>query len=301
MVLPTSQEFKAAALDMMFAQQAWAKEYFQLSSLPIKLVLTDRNHNFYGMASVKRDKQERFETFQIKLSTHYALRYEIKAYSEYASLNASPVIGGFQTNDWRLWLETLIAHEMAHVIQFALKMAAFDARAYGEDHPLVSGWNKATPLFGSYGPYEAHHGDFFQGIYSAFRIKFINGQLTPERFTNPRGNFLIPDDFEERMAAMPRSGLEGIRFENNGRTLEVVGRNPNRTRLFGYQVKDPQGNFLRCKLSLIAYRSKEAMNKINSDPQLSREYRDHVLAMQSKARANAKSSLVKQGAAKRKG
>jgi hypothetical protein len=286
---------------MMFQQQAWAKEFFQLSSLPIKLVITDRKHNFYGQASVKRDKQERFEAFHLKISSFYVLRYEIHAYSEYASFNDHPEIGGFRTSNWRQWLETLIAHEMSHIVQFALKIAAYDAKAYGRDHPLVGSWDGSTPVFTHYGRYEGHHGDFFQSIYRAFRRTFINSMVKAEDYTVPRSNFLIPDDFEERMALMPRSGLEGIRFENNGRTLEVVGRNPNNNRLFGYQVKDPNGKFLRCKLSLIAYRSKEALARINSDPKLSREYRDHILAMQSKSRANAKSSMVKQGAAKRRG
>lgn len=299
-MLPTAQEFKAAALDEVFAMQTWAKDHFDLSNLPIKLTVSDARRNYYGQASVKRDKEERFQTFLIQISSHQVLRYEVQAVSEYASFNKSKVIGGFETNDWRVWLRTLVAHEMSHVIQYALRFAAFDAKAFGSDHSRVTGWNGATPVFGKMGPYESHHGNFFQHIYADFRRKWINPNIALSARTAPDSDFLIPDDFEERMLAMPKSGLEGIRFESNGRTIEVAGRNPKRNQLFNYVIRDADGVLRRCKLMLIAERSGEALARIKASPALRKEFLEHSEALQTKARANAKSSMVKRQQAARR-
>lgn len=299
-MLPTAQEFKAAALDEMFAMQVWAKDHFDLDNLPIKLTVSDTRRNYYGQASVKRDKEERFQTFLIQISSHQVLRYEVQAVSEYASFNKSKVIGGFETNDWRVWLRCLMAHEMSHVIQYALRFAAFEAKAFAREHSRVTGWNGATPVFGKMGPYESHHGTFFQHIYADFRRHWINPHIALSARTAPSSDFLIPDDFEERMLAMPKSGLEGIRFESNGRTIEVAGRNPKRNRLFNYVIRDADGVLRRCKLMLIADRSKEAFDLIEAIPALRKEFLEHYEALQTKARANAKSSMVKRQQAARR-
>lgn len=299
-MLPTAQQFKAAALDEMFAMQVWAKEHFDLDNLPIKLTVSDAKRNYYGQASVKRDKQERFEAFRIQISSHQALRYPVKAVSEYASFNKSKVIGGFETNDWRVWLRCLVAHEMSHVVQYALRFAAFEAKAFGREHSRVTNWDGSTPVFGKMGPYESHHGNFFQHIYADFRRHWINPHIALSARTAPCSDFLIPDDFEERMLAMPKSGLEGIRFESNGRIIEVAGRNPKRNQLFNYVIRDADGALRRCKMMLIAERSGEALARIKSTPALREEFLAHSAALQTKARANAKSSMVKRQQAARR-
>lgn len=296
MTLPTAKEFKDRANSMVSEITAWAKEEFHLGNLPVKLRFTDRRLNYYGQAATKRDKQERFTHFEISLSSFNYLRHEHVAFGEYASFNHSKVIGGFETTDWRLGLDTLVAHEMAHIIQFALRMAAFDHKAVGREHPLISGWNGATPVFGMrMGAYEGNHGSFFQRIYQLVRHKFINHRVPREAYTAPRRNFIVPDDFEERLARMPKSGLEGIRFMSNGRELEVAGRNPNtRKRLYNYQVREvATGRFLGIKMSSIARLSAEALERIKADEFLNAEFTAHCVAVQSKFAANAKSSATK--------
>lgn len=294
MTLPTAEEFKYRATQMVQEIKAWAKEEFSLHNMPIRLTILDRNLNYYGQAGVLRDKAERFVQFQIKLSSYHFLRYPQVAVNEYASFNKSKTIGGFETTDWRLGLDTLVAHEMAHVIQFALKMSAFDHKAVGQDHPLVTSWNGITPVFGRMGLFESNHGDFFQHVYKRIRQKFINHRVSREAYTAPKFNFIIPDDFEERLAKMPKSGLEGIRFVSNGRELEVVGRNPNtRRRLFNYQVRDPQGQYLAIKMAAIAAKSPEAKRIIDNDPFLRAELQAHCVAIQNKQMANYKSRLTK--------
>lgn len=296
MTLPTAKEFKDHANQAVRVMSDWAREAFTLGQLPIKIRILDRKLNYYGQAGTRRDKQERFTHFEMSLCSFQFLRYPQVAVSEYASFNDSKVIGGFLSDDWRLGLDTLIAHEMAHIIQFAVKMSAFDHKAVGQEHPLVSHWNGATPVFGRMGPYEGHHGMFFQHIYKRVREQFINARVPRSAYTSPKFNFQVPDDFEERLAAMPKSGLEGLRFMSNGRMLEVAGRNPNtRRKLYNYQVREVATNrFLACKMALIAAKCPEAKKLIDTTPALNAEFYAHCLAVQGKLQANAKSRQTKQ-------
>jgi len=275
--------------------KAWAKEEFHLHNLPLKVRFIEQQRNYYGQAGVLRDRSGRFVQFELKLAMYDFIHYPQVAVCEYKSFNKSKVIGGFESTDWRLGLDTLVAHEMAHVVQFALKMSAFDHRAVGSDHPLVTGWNGITPVFGRMGPFESNHGSFFQHVYKRFREEFINHQVPREAYTAPHHCFDIPDDFEERLAGMPKSGLEGIRFMSNGRELEVAGRNPNtRKRLFNYQVKEvATGRYLAIKMAMIAARSPEAKAIIDKSPELYAEFQTHCMAIHTKQMANAKSGYTK--------
>lgn len=294
MTIPTGQEFKLAAIETVDAITRWAQDVFFLGNFPVKLSVTDRKLRYYGQASVVRDKMERFKHYGIKLSSHDFTRYPMVAVTEYASFNASKAIGGFQTNDWRLGVDALVAHEMAHAIQFALRISAFDYKARGEEHPLIVGWNGAKPVFGNrLGEHEGNHGNFFQRVYQLVREQFINHRVPRSAYTAPRSSFVIPDTFEERLAEMPKSPLTGIRFENNGRPLTVVGYNPNRNKLFDYQVRDDAGKFFRCKMSLIVMKSVEAKRIVDSDPAAKAEWFAHCRAQQSKSAANHKSRVTK--------
>ena len=293
MTIPTGLEFKTAAIETVDAITRWAQDVFFLKNFPVKLSITDRKLRYYGQASVVRDKKECFKHFGIKLSSHDFTRYPMVAVTEYASFNASKTIGGFQTNDWRLGVDALVAHEMAHAIQFALRISAFDYKACGEEHPLISHWRGAKPIFKGLGECEVDHGGFFQAIYSKVREQFINHRVPRSAFTAPRSSFIIPDDFEERLAKMPQSPLTGIRFENNGRPLTVVGYNPNRNKLFDYQVRDDAGKFFRCKMSLIVMKSVEAKRIVNSDIKARAEWQAHCMAQQNKSEANRKSRVTK--------
>lgn len=294
MSIPTIQEFKSIATTTMHEIQVWAREAFNLSSLPIKLTITERRHNFYGMAGIKRDKMERFEAFTIKLAAHDYINYPLKAVGEYASYNNVVGIGGFETTDTTLSIRTLVAHEMAHVIQFALRMDAINGISSGRPHPLVTDWKGATPIFGkTLGEYEGGHGSFFQAIYKRVRERFINDAVPRSAYTAPRVQFIIPDLFDEKMAKMPKSKLAGIKFFNGGRQLTVLGYNPKRNKLFDYVVEDAQGKVLRCKMSLIVQQSPEAKKLTETDPAVRAEFYAHCIAQQGKSQANMKSRQTK--------
>lgn len=295
MALPTAEEFTNHAVHTIQVMKAWAKEEFHLDHMPIKAKFPTRQLSYYGQAGILRNKSGRFTQFELKLVMHDFTHYPHFAVSEYKSFNKSKTIGGFETDDWQLGLDTLIAHEMSHLVQFALKMSAFDHLARAEAHPLVSDWQGDLPVFGRMGVFEANHGSFFQHIYKRFRERWINHRVAGEAYTTPTHCFIVPDDFEERLAKMPRSGLEGIRFMSNGRMLEVVGRNPNtRKRLFNYQVREVHsGKYLAIKMALIAAKSPEAKILIQHDPVLFGEYQAHCRAIQTKLAANLKSSQTK--------
>lgn len=299
MSLPTANEFKEAAENAVEEMRTWAEVQFYLN-LPINLQIIDRRTRFLGQASSRYDRQERFKGYFLKVCSFDFLRYQHIAVCEYRSFNDSKTIGAFETTDWKLGLRALIAHEMAHIIQFALRRAAYQYSASSEEHPLFSHWEKSTPVFRDLGVYEGNHGHFFQAVYQQVREQFINGHVPPEAYQSQRVAFAIPDDFEDRLAAMPKTGLEGIRFENNGRILEVVGRNPNRNRLFGFHVRDADGVFRRIKMGLIYVRSEEARQIINHDPALFAEFKSHCIAMHTKKLANLKSSRTKQRRSKTK-
>lgn len=292
MNIPSATEVNAVVEETVRNMSEWAKAEFQIRSLPIMLQVTSRRRNFYGLAGVKRDKG-RFQTYILKLSIHDFIHYPHVAYPEYRSFGRNPVIGGFETTDWKLGLEALIAHEMSHIVQFALKISALDALATGMEHPLVVDWNGTKPVFAGLGEFEANHGSFFQAIYSRFRTRWINDRVDPSAYTDPYHAFVIPDTFEDRLAEMPSSPLTNVVFYNNGKRLTVVGRNPNRNKLYDYQVRDDNGKFYRCKMSLIVLRSETAKHIVAENPEAAAEWQAHKDAQIAKFNANAKSKATK--------
>lgn len=86
-------------------------------------------------------------------------------FKEYASFARDSKIGSIFNVSWKTWLTCLIAHEIAHVVQF---------------HPLTKfeacesfGWEGLDPRNSSL----IGHDIFWKKIYQDLRTKFVNGNL----------------------------------------------------------------------------------------------------------------------------
>jgi hypothetical protein len=148
-------------------------------------------------------------------------KVELLGYTEYASFNGSPTIGGFHTKDWRLFLDALVAHEISHVVQFMLPKSTSKLR------------RGSTLDFAGLTPYgvvrfERSHGDFFKSIYREFRKEFINHRVTESRIGNPPKWWFDRDKHEATVAVSSKHPLIGRSFVYNGKTYKVVDIQPRR-------------------------------------------------------------------------
>lgn len=285
MALPTMEQFTSRVTRAVAEQMAWAEKEFHFSDLPINIKIVDVPTGPLGLARVVQRNGVRVG-YQVKFQSYHFVRDQVKSFSEYPTYNAWPEIGGFESTDWELVADALVAHELAHIIQYALKYAP-------NTHPLII--PDSNRFFMDLGRYELSHGKFFRQIYRRFRAQFINHRVPASAYTAPRGDFIEGTAFEERMEAKTGDHpLVGLKFEFKGRELEIVGRNPRNAKLFGYIVKLPDGTFSKCKLSLLCVYCPEAKRIVLSDPMLARELVDLSEAEKVKKVANSKSSRTKQ-------
>lgn len=284
MALPTAAQFKAQVDKAVAEQVAWALEEFKFSKLPLKVRIVDVPSGPMGQAS------QRLGAYTVKFQSYHFLREEVKAYVEYKAYNAWPEVGGFETTDWTLAVDALVAHELAHIIQFAMKQA-------GRNHPLFVERPEFPKdlYFDGIGCYEGNHGYFFRQIYKRFRKRFVNDRVPSSAYTNPRKDFVDAGLLEQRMAAKTEESnpLIGLKLKLKGGIYEVAGRNPRNAKLYGYMVKTPSGGLAKVKLDLILQASEEARNHVRTNPMLAAELLAFQAAARSKRAANNKSSMTK--------
>lgn len=77
-------------------------------------------------------------------------------YEEYASFHRSATIGGF-TGHWAKAVSAMVAHELAHAIQY-----------YYKDDPRL------RQILGITARYDSIHGEYFRQLYRIFREQFVN-------------------------------------------------------------------------------------------------------------------------------
>lgn len=287
-MLPTMAQFTAQVNAAVAEQVDWAKQEFGFGNLPLKIKIVDVETGALGMARVIKRKGA-FAGFEIKIQAYHFLRDKHIAVTEYATYNAWPEIGGFETEDWRLGVDALVAHELAHVIQFAYKYA-------GAAHPHANGLNgNGKMTFGFLGAYEKGHSYFFRQIYKRFRQRWINDHVSDSAYTNPTAPFVFEDTMAKKIEEKTDDNhpLKGIKFQFKNKTYEVAGRNPRAAKLFGYMVKTPTGSFAKIKLSLIIKQSPEAERIVLSNPALRAELEGLIAAQAVKRQANEKSSHTK--------
>ena len=286
-MLPTMDQFTAAINEAVAKQVSWAKAEFSFGDLAVKIKIVDVPTGPLGQMKVLK-KGQQVTGYQLKFQAYHFLRDQVKAFPEYATYNAWPEIGGFETTDWRLVVDALVAHEVAHLAQYALKMA-------GVNHPLFVMREDARGLFfNGIGRYEGGHGYFFRQIYKRFRKQFVNDRVPASAYTAPRGEFTEGTAFEESMEAKTgKHPLVGIKLNIKGSVYEIAGRNPRNAKLYGYMVKRPDGQLAKIKLLYLYKLSDEVARIVDNDPALKAELVKMVEDQKRKQVANAKSSMTK--------
>ena len=283
MSLPDPKTVEAYASHSLWEQMEFARERFylpQISSDLVRLKIKSSRRAIHCARRVVRGG--RFQFYEIQLNALYITKFPIVGFTEYSRYEKDSEIGAFTTNDWKLYVDATLAHELSHVVQFIFSHPL-------PGHPLrVPGTSKQ---FHELGEYEAGHGTFFQAIYRRLRQQFINHRI--QDFTLPTKSYVV-DDFEDRLKAMPLSPLRGIKTRIGNTDLEIVGLHPDTTKkLFRYVGKTNSGDYIRIRLRDIVVTSREAEQIVMNDPALYQELQDHLQAISRKKTSNARSSLTK--------
>lgn len=137
---------------------AWAKERFDLGDWDPEIKLDFEVENFRerscGGVNCYHDGTEPTATFYLGV-----LQFStITGFVEYPNFSSDKVIGSVVSDDWRVYVTTLVAHEFAHMVQYCLK----------------------TKPQGEFGKWKGGHGPYFQKIYGEFRKQFVNHLVPSE-------------------------------------------------------------------------------------------------------------------------
>lgn len=282
MNIPTPDEVASHARYSFDQMMSFARVEYIFPNMAAKLRIVDsRTANHHARRVT--DKYGDLKHYEVKLNAYYVTRYPLLGVSEYQSLLRNKAIGSFATDDWRLWLDTVLAHEVAHIVEMYFKY-------HGLDHPDRIDYGN----FRTHGRLDdKHHGKFFMGVYYKMRQEFINHRKGTG-VLNGSAEFKI-DDIEARIAAMPDTPLKGIKFKIRGETYEVVGLNPNTSRrLSKYQLKCLRdGQYYATKLMTIVCNSPAALALVKHHPELGLEFLAHNQDIEAKKAANQKSSETK--------
>jgi hypothetical protein len=265
-------------------QLAWVKEHFLLPDIKVDFQFNYRGRGDLGVAGVSRNPDGSVKNYYISLHGYNFLHFPVQAATEYRRFNGDPVIGGFMTDNWQLSAATVIAHEFTHIIQFAF-------RSHGEDHPMVELLLDGSLCAKDFGAIEMGHGDFFQNIYRVIRQELINHRVEGHiGLDHNITTFVFKDTFEADLAAMPASPINGFEIDIKDRKFTVVGRNPRRSVLMRYILQDQNGKLFRASLRTIAKHSLGIQELVANNPDLSKEYQEHLRQFQIRENANMKIS-----------
>lgn len=196
----------------------WAREEFDLPKFKVDV-------RFKG--STDRTWARNVETPLIQLGVQSLMKHPVVGFMEYRSFNNYLRVGGFKTDDWRLWLDAVIAHEMSHCVHYALKKKFGLGR---RDYSMVDGWGRFDGQ---------PHGTTFLNIYQRIRDRFVNDRVPREAYTAPRQNFAFPSHGPtlegQRIGSHP---LTGVQIRINGRLFEVLGKGEESARKqYSYKAK----------------------------------------------------------------
>lgn len=198
----------------------------------------------------------------------------LEGFREYARFAHHPVIGSVKSDDWKVYVTVVAAHEVSHIIQFWLANNPNPLR-----QPTMRNI-KGEAYFNELGYYEGGHGVFFQSIYRIMRMEFVNHLVARQDI----GVKLAVKSEEEEMTNEPAIQildkacvLHGMKVNINGHILTVLGRNANlRRKLYGYRAQDDKsGTIYSIQLGDIVARALDqaTMKKLLADdPILRAEY-----------------------------
>ena len=195
--MPTQQEIVKQMNDAIWVLTEYAKKTF---GLPDDFKITVK-HTFAVGVQVSRGGLHRVNGVVVPYAK-FALnrfQYPVTGMEEYARFANDPVIGSVKTGCWKSYLRVLVAHEVAHVVQWYL--------AYFMSHHELIRW------FGR----ERGHGGLFQDIYRTLRL-FVNPTLQITEVTHTR------DELSKmRGIVIEHSEFVGKKYMTGGRVYECVG------------------------------------------------------------------------------
>lgn len=146
----------------------------------------------------------------LKLELYDFENHPVTGYTEYSNLNKIEGLGGFETDDWKLSLDALIAHEISHCVQH-----------------LIPHWNNSHKTDH---PWSAGHGIYFQEIYREFREKFINPRIQPGSFKQPECSF-------DLTGTLIRDALVGREISLFDTSYRIEGRRP-KAKKYHYLIRN---------------------------------------------------------------
>lgn len=180
-MIPTRNEVKAFATAKIEEIKAFANVYFDLQIDKMIIDINFKDTDRLGLGGRKGSLPF------LRFNLGRLVKYGVKGYNEYSTLQSYVGVASFYTTNWKLWLETLIIHEFAHVVQFALPLSA---------SKLQSRYN----YFDKLGRFENGHGDFFRAIYRVLRNEFVNDRIS-DVYHRVDVFDMTDDDKKERVAA----------------------------------------------------------------------------------------------------
>lgn len=152
--------------------------------------------------------------FGIQFNIGAFLEREIAGMREYKSFCFDRHIGGFATSDWKILIETIFIHELAHIVHYH-----YNSELNGSNSKKIR--NDGKP-----------HGDTFKAIYKLLRMKYIDDRV--EGVGSYRANvFFVPvstETYDEvikkhLMANNPKMYNKLVILRNV--TYKVIGQKPN--------------------------------------------------------------------------
>lgn len=171
-MIPTKREYDAYVRANAKEMFAFICQEFDINpNLQLKIV--DKETRYLGQAGVKNG------VFILTMNAFRLTRFQVQSVVEYPRISGYSTIGSFGTEDWKLHTDTTLAHEMAHIAQFAL---FFVHRQMGH--------YKGIRL-------ETNHGKLFQAVYRKVREKFINHRIDRSIRIKPT-DFVVPEDFQTK-------------------------------------------------------------------------------------------------------
>lgn len=204
-MIPTKHAVQKHVEETVVALKLFAKSKFNLDVDNMVLKITFNECKRIGIAGTNHSRVP-----FMKLNLGALVRYPVLGYSEYRSYAASSKIGGFDTTDWRVWLEALVYHEFAHVMQFSLHTHMVRQNSY---------------YHSELGRFESGHGAFFQRIYSMLRDEFLNHRIVP-LCGNPKKTFDRPIQVSNFPADL--IGLIGQRVRYRNTVYTLIEYDPRR-------------------------------------------------------------------------
>lgn len=246
-MLPTGKEITARTAILVEEISKWARDEFELPDFSVTYALKAKTDRMWCRGGIKPYMQ---------LGVKSLLSREVVAFIEYKSFNNYLEVGGFKTDDWRLFLDACIVHEMSHAIQFELrKKWSKIARDNPGTIPCRTQRGDVMYLVPGLGWSESNHGSFFLHIYKRARNRFVNDRVPREAYTAPRKCFADPlGDALDKAFGVAGKPLEGCLVRINRGWYVIQGFNADTRRDYAWSAKCPQtGRIVNLKLVDIAH------------------------------------------------